>query len=227
MKAIIFFLLTLVQVAYIGYAKVRTLPMNDKKMELVRLSLGKSTILRFREKPKKIVLGNETAYKVDFIEKDMILQPKAINKTNLFVYTEKNIYGFLLLSTDFGEYDDLVNIRRKSRGGRYKLKTPSPLKIKISEVRKIKNGLFMVAFTVTNRTKQKIQTSNVKVFATVHNKRLSRQKTYFKKDAIGGGKTTEARLIVKTNKKKNLVLNLNYGNATIKEKIPWQNSSKR
>ena len=205
-------------------------PMDDRKMELVRLSLGKSTVLRFREKPKKIVLGNENAYKVDFIDKDITLQPKVTDMTNLFVYTKDHLYGFILYASDIGEYDDLVNVRRKSRGGRYKLTPPSPkppLSLKVLGIKIIKDGLFMVAFAVRNRTKHKIQTSNVKVFATVHNKRLPRQKIYFKRDAIGGGKATEARLIVKTNKKKNLVLNLNYGNATVKEKITWKNSSKR
>ncbi len=208
-------------------AGVRTLLMNDTEMEVIRLVLGKSTILRFKSQPKKIVLGNQNSYKIDFVNNDLTIQLKRFDSTNLFVYTKKNVYGFLLLPSKTEDYDDIVNIRRKYGGKPYKLKNPvpvfrQPLDFRIQGIRTIGGNLFTAVVFVQNRTRHRINTSKINILATVANKRLPLQKAYFKKDSLGGGKITEARVVFKAKKKKRIVFNLTYANTNLKKEVKWK-----
>ena len=86
--------------------------------------MGKSTILRFAEKPKKVVVGNQNYYGLEFIENDVAIQPLGTVGTNLFVYTERHTYGFLL--TPGERYDDLVFVRWKFPKSNQPKESPTP-----------------------------------------------------------------------------------------------------
>ena len=49
-------------------AKIRKVFVNADKMETIKLSMGKSTVLRFLEKPKKVVVGNKNYFNIEFIK---------------------------------------------------------------------------------------------------------------------------------------------------------------
>ena len=49
---------------------IRTLNVNDDKMQVIFLRMGKASVLRFPEKPKKVVIGNQNYYSIEFIEND-------------------------------------------------------------------------------------------------------------------------------------------------------------
>src|SRR5688572_1194457 len=76
--------------------QVRTLYTNDRMMRTVYLAMGRSTILRFDEKPKTAVIGNQNYFNVEYIGNDLTIQPQGIVATNLFVYTESQTYGLIL-----------------------------------------------------------------------------------------------------------------------------------
>ena len=76
--------------------QIRTVCWNSKEMISVNLKMGKSTIIRFPEKPINIVIGNQNYYSIEFISHDISIQTLFEFSTNLFVYTTHNIYGFVL-----------------------------------------------------------------------------------------------------------------------------------
>lgn len=88
---------------------VRTVFVKPNSIEPIYLSMGKSTVLRFRDHPRKIVIGNQNYFGVEFIENDVALQPLGQIKTNMFVYTETRTYGFYLIVGQ-GRGDDLAKI---------------------------------------------------------------------------------------------------------------------
>lgn len=88
---------------------VRTVFVKPNSIEPIYLSMGKSTVLRFRDHPRKIVIGNQNYFGVEFIENDVALQPLGIIKTNMFVYTETRTYGFYLIVGQ-GRSDDLAKV---------------------------------------------------------------------------------------------------------------------
>lgn len=97
-----------------GYAgSVRTISTTSREMPIVHLMTGRSTVLRFPATPKKVVLGNQNYFNVEFIEADITLQPLGAVTSNLFVYGDGYTYGFILKVNQGGEYDDLVFVRGK------------------------------------------------------------------------------------------------------------------
>ena len=93
---------------------IRTVHVNDKKMQVVYLKMGMATVLRFTAKPKKVVIGNQNYFTVEFIDNDLTIQPIGKAETNLFVYTPYRTYGFILRVCSSCRSDDLVFVRWKS-----------------------------------------------------------------------------------------------------------------
>ncbi len=93
--------------------RVRSLPTNSREMPVVNLMTGRSTVLRFSSTPKKVVLGNQNYFNVEFIDSDITLQPLGNATSNLFVYGDGYTYGFILKVNQSSDYDDLVFIRGK------------------------------------------------------------------------------------------------------------------
>lgn len=121
---LVFLILGLVALCHIALANgVRTVVVKPNSIEPIYLSMGKSTVLRFRDHPRKIVIGNQNYFGVEFIENDVALQPLGQIKTNMFVYTENKTYGFYLIVGQ-GRSDDLAKIEWQ------------PLEQKASESRK-------------------------------------------------------------------------------------------
>ena len=93
---------------------IRTVQVNDKKMQRIYLKMGRATVLRFTSKPKKVVIGNQNYYAVEFIDNDLTIQPQGRVSTNLFVYTPYRTYGFNLRVCSNCRSDDLVFVKWKS-----------------------------------------------------------------------------------------------------------------
>jgi len=97
--------------------QIRTVHMNSDKMKTINLKMGQSTVLRFSDKPRKVVIGNQNYYSVEFIENDVTIQPLGAVKTNLFIYTPHHVYGFILNPrTGVSVYDDIVNVKWVASG---------------------------------------------------------------------------------------------------------------
>ncbi|MDB5039154.1 MAG: hypothetical protein JWQ35_2682 [Bacteriovoracaceae bacterium] len=91
-------------------AAVRTVTATERTITPIYLTLGKSTVLRFREKPKKVIVGNKNYFNIEFIENDLAIQPLGTSTTNLFVYAEDHTYGFSLHSNGNLAADDLIRV---------------------------------------------------------------------------------------------------------------------
>ena len=97
----------------IGEARVREVSMDERSMGSIFMRMGQATILRFKEKPKKVVIGNKNYFNIEFVDNDITLQPLGIIATNLFVYGDHRIYGMKVQVTSTGEYDDLLTFAPK------------------------------------------------------------------------------------------------------------------
>ena len=95
-------------------SSIRTVQVNDRKMQLIYLKMGRATVLRFTAKPKKVVIGNQNYYAVEFIDNDLTIQPLGKVETNLFVYTPYRTYGFILRVCSSCRSDDLIFVKWKS-----------------------------------------------------------------------------------------------------------------
>ena len=130
-------------------AVVRTLFMDANQMETVRPAIGRSTVLRFPKKPGRVIVGNQNYYKIEFTGDDLTIQPQGAVPTNLFVYADGGIYGFLLSPVTGGDYDDLVTVRAKKKPKG----PPFPVGVEIVEIeeRTLGRGLATLSLVLTKQ----------------------------------------------------------------------------
>jgi hypothetical protein len=212
-----------------GRREIREVSTNDRSIKPIFLALGRSTILKFREKPTNVVVGNKNYYNIEYINNDLTIQPLGAVDTNLFVYTaSKRTYALLLKIVHPNQYDDIVHVRWKS---------PFALVLKKRKVQKLsgkqfrpvvlefKSGLiivverfsslmkeksYLVQFTIINNSKQEINTGDIKISLTRNNKRLPNQKLLFLNDSLKSNQKTRARSFLGLKIKKGFSINVKF-----------------
>lgn len=202
-------------------SNVRTLAVDNAAMAPVFLRLGKSTVLRFSEKPKKVVVGNQNYYGLEFIDNDLAIQPLGAVATNLFVYTEGHTYGFLL--TPGERYDDLVFVRWRygveARGERRPMSASHSANPKVSfmagrdlkiTIAKVEGpstfGLHLIDCVIENTGKGEADLSTLSVVASRQGRALDRQQMVVEAKKLKPKERTRARLILKLGEKKDISL---------------------
>lgn len=206
---------------------VRTIGVNNDSMAPIYVRLGKSTVLRFSDKPRKVVVGNQNYYGLEFIENDLAIQPLGGVSTNLFVYTERRTYGFILTPGD--RYDDLVFVRWKSDVERVQPKEPaSPAKesspalsFKVGEALKVtmekvkaQGGLHLIDGTLENVGKTEITLSGVTIRAMRQGKALDKQDVVTEKERLKPGDKSKVRIVLKLDQKADFTIEGKNGNAS-------------
>lgn len=114
MKVVKFLLLIFLFPIFASAGQVRNLHTSSQEMPSIHLLPGRSTVIRFSSPPKKVIIGNQNYFNIEFIDSDVTLQPLGNTSSNMFVYGDGFIYGFILKVNQSGDYDDLVFIRPKS-----------------------------------------------------------------------------------------------------------------
>ncbi len=196
-------------------------------MAPIYLRLGKSTVLRFPDKPRKVVVGNQNYYGLEFIENDLAIQPLGAVSTNLFVYTERRTYGFIL--TPGERYDDLVFVRWKSDVDRAQPKEAAQLasesrpglSLKIGKALKINVetvkfqpalGLYLVDGMVENISKVEMALSSFSIRAMRQGKAFANQETVTEKEKLKHGEKSKLRVVLKLDQKADFTLEGKFGN---------------
>ncbi|MBX9765898.1 MAG: hypothetical protein K2X47_01385 [Bdellovibrionales bacterium] len=214
---------------------VRTVDTDSSYMAPVNLRMGQSTVLRFPEKPKKVILGNSNYYSIEFIDNDVAIQPLGTIPTNLFVYGPKNVYGFLLRTVVGGAYDDLIQVNLKQN---FKLATATVkilsvrevsrpnftfpvgknLNVKLSRVQRYKHGDFSILdFTIENSSRGNVSLSNLVLTVESQKKRISPQELVLKDFILGPEGKTTARLMLNLTPRRDFSLNIRWQGKTLRQ----------
>lgn len=205
-------------------AAVRTVEATNRSITPIYLNLGRSTILRFHERPKKVVLGNQNYFNVEFIENDLAIQPTGVVSTNLFVYGENHTYGFNLhvggITTD-----DLVHVTwwapktenlSISQGVEVKkfskILTLGPhLQMYLGKLIQMKTSKMMwieSIFLLKQRMKPKLMVKEINVRVQELGGKELKSRLICQEDAIFSTKENFCRIIFPETKAKTLVLKL-------------------
>lgn len=167
MKSISILIFFVCSMAYAG--KVRDLYLDEYTIAPAYLKLGRTTVLRFEEKPLKVISGNSSHFSLEYIGNDIAVQPLGQTSTNFFIYTKNRSFG-IYLHVQNKRHDDLVKIfwkdapvsKRKIPKGRtiYEIKLKENLSLDYWFV-KTGHGLKIVDFNITSSNKLP---SKLKVF---------------------------------------------------------------
>lgn len=234
---ILVFLLHLVSIDVFA-GSIRDVYVNSKKMENIYLKMGQSTVLRFREKPKKVILGNSNYFHVEFIENDITIQPQDQVNTNIFIYGQYHTFGFNLIVKPHGRFDDLVNVKWKSPYRKPKRSKSKKKKLSYSkpytETITLKKGLILrfkkiqqddhlnmtiIDFEVENKSKNLLKESEIEIFFTRAQKRLHGQQVVFKSPEIKASGNTSVRAIIRPKQIKGFSFEMEFKDQKVKKII--------
>ena len=155
-------LMTVLGLNFSASAIVRTLEVDDKAMHPIWLKKGASSVIRFPEKPERVVVGNKNYFNIEFVGDDLAIQPQLDMITNLFVYGNRRVYGFILKPSPTLAYDDLVKVIWKPCPYQHKkpsinLIAPQGVKVSFSKVFRIEvSGLYIADALIRNTSNKAI-----------------------------------------------------------------------
>ncbi|MBF0300316.1 MAG: TrbG/VirB9 family P-type conjugative transfer protein [Oligoflexia bacterium] len=137
-KQVLFFIplfILLLAFSSLPVGGVRTVYVDDEKVETINLKVGQATVLSFLEKPFKVNIGNKNYFNLEYVHNDVNIQPLQPSiRTNLFVYGKYHRYGFILKVDGSDRYDDLVKVRWNDGGTTTATNTnTNDIKIKVEE----------------------------------------------------------------------------------------------
>lgn len=208
--------------------EIREVFTNDHEMKTINLTMGRSTILSFSDKPIKVVAGNSNYFNVEYVGNDLTIQPLAKVETNLFVYTQdKNKYGFHLKVGALEKYDDMVYVRWKGSDlplQKTNLVPSSPqtplnsFTLKLGTLEIVANNLihlrgtktYALDFEVKNKDSKSIKLKPLQVFVSRNQERLRGQQLVFDKDSILMHDRCRGRLFFPSDKVSGIIFYASY-----------------
>lgn len=212
---------------------------NDRIMKVVNLTLGRSTVLSFDDKPVKVVLGNSNYFNVEFIGNDLTIQPLASIETNLFVYTQKQSkYGFIIRVGNTSLYNDIIYVKWKSpksdvakdkieivtlkvRPVQKVVLINKGIEIKLVKITKLKGAeTYLFDFMIRNIGKNIFPLNSIDLYVTQAGKRILEQKLVLEKDQLRANEALRARIITKMEKSKSFSVNFVNQKKIIQKIVP-------
>lgn len=117
--AILFIFLSLPQTSFAE--RVKKVKMKRDQIVQVKTALGVATIISVADTPTSLVVGDNEAFKVEFLEQAITIKPLHRNaKSNLYIYTEYRRFDVQLVTVDEPSADYVVYLEN----------VVSPLKLK-------------------------------------------------------------------------------------------------
>ena len=165
-KLIIFIVaLILITITAIANTKVRRVIVIGDQIVTVRTALGIATIIQVPDRPNSVVVGDQDAFKVEYLDQAVTikpLQPRA--KTNIYIYTDWKRYNVELVSgveemSDYVVYLENEKEKNTITDTANWIEYKNSLKnddifLETKRLAKLKNGLLLIEFTIRSEKKQ-------------------------------------------------------------------------
>ncbi len=104
----------LISIFSIAFAsQVKELKLKPADVGLINTAIGYSTVLQLTQKPQNVVLGDQSAFRIEFINDSITIKPLKFGaKSNIFVFTESDRFNLTVKSGNAALVDYVVRIRR-------------------------------------------------------------------------------------------------------------------
>lgn len=147
--------------------RVRKIEVKTDQIVTVRTAIGIATIIQVPERPNSIVVGDQTAFKVEYLDQAITIKPlHGSAKSNLYIYTEYRRFNVQLVTTGEPAADYVVyleNPREKPRAsmiGWTKLRNHlknDEVTLETKRIAKTKDGVLLVEFEISADAKLKFR----------------------------------------------------------------------
>lgn len=185
-------LLTLILLNFNSWslARVRTVEVKNDQIVQVKTAPGVATIIQVPDRPNSIVLGDQNAFKVEYLDQAITIKPLVRGaKSNLYIYTDYRRFNVQLVTSGESLADYVVYLehpKTKHSGSslgwknfKNHLKNES-LVLETKRVARTVDGVFLIEFEVVSQSKVKFQPEWIwitqrGVVRPIHNLALSSQ----------------------------------------------------
>src|ERR1035441_4767317 len=94
-------------------SQVKELKLKPQEVGIVNTAVGYSTVVQLSQKPLNVVIGDQSAFRVEFINDSITLKPlRPGAKTNLFIFTENDRFNLTIRVGKASAVDYVVRVRR-------------------------------------------------------------------------------------------------------------------
>ena len=108
MIKLLFLLLSFAQAS-----QVKELKLKPQEVGVVNTAVGYSTVVQLSQKPLNVVIGDQTSFRVEFINDSITIKPlRPGAKTNLFIFTENDRFNLTIRVGPAAAVDYVVRVRR-------------------------------------------------------------------------------------------------------------------
>ncbi len=152
-----------------GFAseRVRRVEVKPDQIVTVKTAIGIATIIQVPERPNSIVVGDQAAFKVEYLEQAITIKPlHGGARSNLYIYTDYRRFNVQLVTAGEATADYVVyleNPREKQRASvipwtkfRSHLQNNN-LTLETKRIAKTKDGVLLVEFEVSADSKLKFR----------------------------------------------------------------------
>ena len=167
MKSI--FLLSLIM-TNVAFGRVRHVEIKGDQIVTVRTSMGIATIIQVPDRPNSVVVGDQDAFKVEYLDQAITIKPLMSGaKSNLYVYTDWKRFNVELVSgseegADYVVYLDLPKDKKvkdvQTSGIKWSQFTNNlkneNLELLVKKVGRTNDGVLLIEVEFNSNSKQKI-----------------------------------------------------------------------
>lgn len=143
-----------------AWARVRKVEITQDQIATVRTAIGIATIVQVPDRPNSIVVGDQSAFKVEYLDQAITIKPlRSGAKSNLYVYTDYRRFNVQLVtgpepSADYVVYlenpkpkPQLSTIRWMSI---HRSESCDDISINLDRVARTRDGVLLIEFRLTS-----------------------------------------------------------------------------
>lgn len=149
------------------WARVRTVEVKKDQIVTVRTAIGVATIIQVPDRPNSIVVGDQNAFKVEYLDQAITIKPlHGGARSNLYIYTDYRRFNVQLVTTvetaaDYVVYLENTKEKMKSSAIGWRkfvnsLKNDSLIFV-TKRFAKTADGGLLVEFEVTSASREKFR----------------------------------------------------------------------
>ncbi|MBX3033408.1 MAG: TrbG/VirB9 family P-type conjugative transfer protein [Bdellovibrionaceae bacterium] len=151
----------------IAWGRVRKIEVKTDQIVSVKTSLGVATIIQVPDRPNSLVVGDQNAFKVEYLDQAITIKPLHSNaRSNLYIYTDYRRFNVQLITTNESSADYVVyleNPQEKVKSSAIGWRTyrnhlnNESLVLETKRIAKMADGVLLIEFEVRSDAREKFR----------------------------------------------------------------------
>lgn len=151
----------------LGESRVRRVEVKSDQIVTVKTAMGIATIIQVPDRPNSIVVGDQAAFKVEYLDQAITIKPlHGGAKSNLYIYTDYRRFNVQLVTSGESAADYVVYLENEKEKAKSSRISWSPFRnslkndevsIATKRLAKTRDGVLLIEFEVSSSEKMKFK----------------------------------------------------------------------